>query len=69
MVFDGATKCFAEIESSFFCHDKTRVQVLNTAQFAEVYFMFEFLKNLVTLAFCTLFKILKERFCSGLPKI
>ena len=68
VVFDGATKCFAEIESSYFCHDETRVQVLNTAQFAEVYFVFEFLKNLVTLAFCTLFEILEERFRSGLPK-
>ena len=68
VVFDGATKCFEEIESSYFCHDETRVQVLNTAQFAEVYFIFEFLKNLVTLAFCTLFEILEERFRSGLPK-
>ena len=68
VVFDGATKCFAEIESSYFCHDETRVQVLNTAQFAEVYFIFKFLKNLVTLAFCTLFEILEERFRSGLPK-
>ena len=68
VVFDGATKCFEEIESSYFCHDETRVQVLNTAQFAEVYFIFKFLKNLVTLAFCTLFEILEERFRSGLPK-
>ena len=68
VVFDGATKCFAEIESSYFCPDETRVQVLNTAQFAEVYFIFDFFKNLVTLAFCTLFEILEERFRSGLPK-
>ena len=68
VVFDGATKCFEDIESSYFCHDETRVQVLNTAQFTEVYFIFKFLKNLVTLAFCTLFEILEERFRSGLPK-
>ena len=68
MVFDRATKCFAEIESSYFCPDEIRVQVLNTAQFAEVYFIFKFLKNRVTLAFCTLFEILEERFRSGLPK-
>ena len=54
VVLDGATKCFAEIESSYFCYDETRVQVLNTAQFAEVYFLIQNFENHVTLAFCTL---------------
>ena len=44
------------------------IEVLNTAQFAEVYFIIQNLKNLVTLAFCTLFAILEKRILSALPK-
>ena len=44
----------SEIKISYFCDSEIRVQVLNTAQFAEVYFLIQNFENHVTLAFCTL---------------
>ena len=61
LVFEGSTKWLAEIKIYYFYENKTRVKVLNTAQFAEVYLMIAKFKNLVTLAFCTSFAILQEK--------
>ena len=38
-------------------------QSLNTAQFAEVYFIIQNLKNLVTLAFCSLLQCFTKKGC------
>ena len=54
LVFDGIKKSLSEIKISYFCDNEIRVQVLNTAQFAEVYFLIQNFENHVTLAFCTL---------------
>ena len=63
LVFDSIKKSLSEIKISYFCDNEIRVQVLNTAQFAEVYFIIQNFKNLATLAFCTLLQCFTKKGC------